>query len=256
MSSYGLWLSAAGMKVNQHRQTVLANNMANMNTTGFKQDLAVTMLRRIESEESLSGMGFAHDVLDNLSGGVNVMPSYHNFSQGHIEATGRSLDVAIVGEGFFSVSDGERTRYTRDGEFTFNTQGEVVLESGGGVWRVLDRDGSPISVDRALGPVSVSADGSIRQGPNLAGVIGLVTADDVQTLRKSGENLFEAPDGTEMKKITGRFATESREESNFDSMRGLAAMIEGARAYQLNASLLQLQDQLVGQAVSTVGRVR
>lgn len=256
MSSYGLWLSAAGMKVNEHRQAVLANNMANMNTTGFKYDLAVMTQRRVESEASPDGMRFAHDVLDNLSGGVNVKPSYHNFGQGNIEVTGRPLDVAIVGEGFFSVSDGERTRYTRDGEFAFNTQGEVVLESGGGMWKVLDRDGSPIVVDQTLGPVSVSADGSIRQGETVVGVIGLATTDDLQSLRKSGGNLFEAADDAEMKEIAGRLAPESREASNFDSMRGLATMIEGSRAYQLNATLLQLQDQLVGQSVSTVGRVR
>ncbi len=253
MSSYGLWLSAAGMKVNQHRQTILANNMANMNTTGFKHDLAVVTQRRVESESSSNGM--RHPVLDNLAGGVNVQPTHQNFGQGGIEETGKPLDVAIKGNGFFSVSDGEVTRYTRNGEFTLNTQGELVLSSGNGRWRVLDRDNAPIEIDRAAGKIKLSPDGTIRQGLDRVAVIGLVSTDDLQSLRKAGENLFQAADEKMMTPIKGRMVPEAREASNFDMMRGLASMIEGTRAYQLNATMLQLQDQSIDRAINTVGRV-
>src|SRR3972149_5037155 len=101
MSSYGLWLSAAGMKVNEHRQTLLANNMANAQTTGFKHDLAVVMQRQVESKEGASGLPFAQPVLDGLPGGVNVRPTHYSREDGPIEWTGKPLDVAIKGEGFF-----------------------------------------------------------------------------------------------------------------------------------------------------------
>lgn len=254
MSSYGLWLSAAGMKVNQHRQTILANNMANANTTGFKYDLAVVEQRRVESLSAGGGGSFAHSALDGLAGGLDVRSTYQNFAQGRIERTGRPLDVAIDGDGFFAVSDGDVTRYTRDGQFTFNTDGELVMVAGQGRWKVLDDAEAPIVVDETAGEVSVLEDGTIRQGKTVVGVLGLMTTDDKQALRKIGGNLFEAK-GVQMRPIAGRFVSESREESNFEIMGGLAAMIEAARAYQLNATLLQLQDQLTGQAVAKVGRV-
>lgn len=254
MSSYGLWLSTAGMKVNQHHQTILANNMANAHTTGFKHDLAVVTQRRIEGESTLGGYRFSHPVLDGLAGGLNVRPTYHDFGQGSIEWTGRPLDVAIDGDGFLAVSDGEATRYTRDGEFAINTAGELVLAAGEGRWKVLDTGGAPIALDETAGKVSVSEDGTIRQGRTVVAELGLATTEDNQSLRKVGENLFDAKDA-EMVPVAGTFRPESRERSNFNVMTGLATMIEAARAYQLNATMLQLSDQLTGHAVNTVGRV-
>jgi flagellar basal-body rod protein FlgG len=254
MSSYGLWLSASGMKVNDHRQTVLANNMANAHTTGFKQDLAVIAQRRVESQSAPGGFPFAHAVLDGLAGGHQVQSSYHDFEQGPIERTGKALDVAIEGEGFLAVTDGEVTRYTRAGEFALNAAGELVLVSGEGRWRVLDDGERRIELDPAGGEIRVSQDGSIRQNKVIVATLGLMTADDKQLLRKVGNNLYEASDA-EMAPIQGRFIPESREESNFDALKGLATMIEATRAYQLNSTMLQLQDQLTGQAVQTVGRI-
>lgn len=253
MSSYGLWLSAAGMKVNQHRQTVLANNLANATTTGFKHDLAVVLERRVESLSSPGGLSFSHPVLDAIGGGLNVRPTYQNFSQGPIQQTGQPLDVAIEGEGFFAVSDGEVTRYTRDGEFTTNAAGQLVLAGADGRWRVLDESGSEIVVDDTGESPQILSDGTIRQGSVVVARLGLVTTDDKQSLRKIGENLFDAGDA-EMVPADGRLVSESREESNFDVMQGLAAMIEAARAFQLNATMVQLQDQVTGQAISRVGR--
>lgn len=253
MSSYGLWLSAGGMKVNQHRQTILANNLANANTTGFKHDLAVVTQRRVESQASLSGGGYAHAVLDDLPGGLNVRPTYRNFAQGPIERTGKPLDVAVQGEGFLVVSDGEVTRYTRDGALAVNADGELVLAAGEGRWRVLDNGGARIVLDEKGGPVSVSEDGTIRQDRTIVATLGVKTTDDRQALRKVGENLFDAGEAS-MTSVEGTFVPESRENSNFDVMHGLASMIEAARAYQLNATMLRLQDQASGQAVNTVGR--
>ncbi len=254
MSTYGLWLSAAGLKVNQHRQTILANNLANANTTGFKHDIAIVAQRRVESQSSPGGSQFAHSILDGIAGGMDVRPTFHNFGPGRIERTGRPLDVAVDGDGFFAVSDGQATRYTRDGQFTLNRQGELVLVAGEGRWRVLDDGKAPIVVDETAGEVSISAAGTIRQGQSVVAKLGLVSTEDKQSLRKIGGNLFEA--GTaKMKPIEGRFVPESREESNFSAMNGLATMIEATRAYQLNATMLKLQDELTGQAVTRVGRV-
>jgi flagellar basal body rod protein FlgG len=252
MSGYGLWLSAAGMKVSDHRQTVLANNMANAHTPGFKHDLAVVMQRRIESRARGAGAAYAHPVLDGLAGGVNVRPTHHALTQGPIERTGRDLDVAIRGEGFFAVSDGTETRYTRDGRLAINTQGELILSAGQGRWKVLDDAGAPITLSPTGGAAKVSGNGTIRQGATAVARLGLVTTENPQSLRKVGENLFEA--GGDMTPIAPCLEPESLEGSTFDVMQGLAEMIEATRAFQFNAKMIQIQDQLTGQAVSTVGR--
>ncbi len=254
MSSYGFWLSAAGMKVQQHRQSILANNLANASTTGFKRDLAVVLSRQVESQESPSGFKFAHPVLQGLGGGVDVRPTYQDHAQGNIEATNQPLDVAIKGEGYFQVSDGTETRYTRDGEFVLNANGELALAAGDGKWKVLSDGGAPIAIGDEGGEVGISKDGSILQGDTVLAKIGIVTTDDKQALRKVGENLFKVV-GVEMEPVNSELATKSRETSNYDVMIGLARMIEASRAYQLNATMIQLQDQVTGQAANTVGRV-
>lgn len=255
MSSYGLWLSAAGMKVNDHKQTLLANNLANAHTTGFKRDLAIVMERTVESLEGPgSGFRFTHPVLDGMGGGINIRPPFQNFQQGSLENTGRELDVAIDGDGFFAVSDGDVTRYTRNGVFTLNRNQELVLSSGDGRWRVLDDGGSPISLDPEGGAVTITDQGAIQQNGTAVGKFGLYTTDNKAALRKVGETLFD-PDDEEMKPATARILSGTREESNVEPVAGLASMIEATRAYQLNATLIQMQDELTGR-VMAVGRPR
>lgn len=254
MSSYGLWLSAAGMQVSDHRQTLLANNMANVETTGFKHDLAVIRQRLIESQAQSAAQPYAHPVLDGMAGGVNVRQTHQSFMQGPIEHTGRALDVAIDGEGFFAVSDGTTTRYTRDGEFTRNTEGELVLAVADGRWRVLSDSGAPIVLNERAGPPTVSEDGTIRQGNVIVDRLALMTTGDKQSLRKIGENLFKATKGG-MVPAKGKLVAGARERSNFNIVQGLASMIETTRAYELNATMIRLQDEVTGFAVSRIARV-
>lgn len=254
MSSYGIWLSAAGMKVSDHRQTLAANNMANANTTGFKRDMAVVMQRPVESRESASNAPFAHKVLSAMGGGLDVRQSQHDFSQGSLDITGRSLDVAISDDGFFAVSDGTRTRYTRDGQFNLNDQGELVLDSGHGRWRVLDEGQSTIQLDPSGGEINISPTGDLLQGQEVVARLGVFAAEAPQSLRKAGENLWDAGQ-QEMRPIQAKLVPGAREESNVDIMTGLVGMVEASRAYQLNATMIQLQDQATGQAISTLGRL-
>lgn len=254
MSSYGLWLSAAGMKVQDHRQSLIANNIANAETTGFKKDLAVIRQRAVESREDARGMALTHPVLDGLPGGINVRPTYQSFAQGGTEQTGRPLDVAILGEGFFSVASGDETRYTRDGEFAISADGDLVLAAGNGRWKVLDDGGSTIALDPQGVAPRIYTDGTIRQGQDVVAKLGLFTTDDMQSLRKVGENLFDAGK-LEMVPIEGRLEPGARERSNVDVMPELVNMIEASRAYQLNANLLRMQDEMTGRVIQSVGRV-
>lgn len=247
-------MSAAGMKVCEHRQTLHAHNLANSQTTGFKSDIAQFWQRPVESREAGTSSPIRHPVLDRLSGGVNVRPAHYDFTQGEIENTGRPLDMAIRGEGFFTVSDGKSKRLTRDGEFTLGPSGTLILADASGNWSLLDQAGMPVQVDPALGPVTIGASGLVRQGTKAVTQIQLMTPEDPQTLRKIGMNHFAYP-AEEMRVAAGTLVSAAREESNYNALSGLTAMIEASRAYQMNATLLQLQDDATGQAVLTLGRV-
>ena len=130
----------------------------------------------------------------------------------------------------------------------------MVLTAGGGRWRVLSDGGSPIRLNEEDGPAEIGADGTVRAGKTVIAVLGVAKPEDQTKLRKVGENLFE-PGDTTMQPVEANLVARSRESSNFDIMKGLASMIAVSRAYQLNATMIQLQDQLSAQAVSRIARV-
>src|ERR1043165_5413396 len=117
--NYGLYLSATGVLTNSHRQDVIANNLANSETVGFKRNLALFQQRRTEADsQGAAGLSDQTDpLLEKIGGGLLLSPTYVDHSQGTLEQTGQNLDVAIHGDGFFAVQDGKQTRLTRDGRF-------------------------------------------------------------------------------------------------------------------------------------------
>jgi len=243
------------MRANEYRQNTVANNLANVDTTGFKHDILVFAQRPVQSRVSPGQMRLTEPVLDGMSGGITGGPTYHAFEQGSLDATGRDLDVAIDGDGFLPVLDGDQVRFTRDGRMTFNAAGELVLAAGEGRLRVLDEAGLPIRRHEGGDKVMITEGGAVQQGPNVVlGHIGLTSFDDLNHLRKVGKNLFTA-DGATPIPAHGQFVPQTLEHSTFDPVQGLMSMIEVQRAYQLNATVLTLQDQATGQAVNLVGRV-
>ncbi|GMU36118.1 MAG: flagellar hook-basal body protein [Phycisphaerae bacterium] len=251
---YGLYLSTAGMEANEYRQNVLANNLANAETYGFKHDLAVFSQRPTASRVAPGGMRFVHPVLDGMSGGLTTKPTYHAHVQGSIEHTDQPLDVAIEGDGFFAIRDGDRVRFTRDGRMTFNADGEMVLAAGGGRLRVLDQGGAPIRRIEGGPEARIDGDGVVRQGDLEIGRLGVTSFADLDRLTKVGRNLFEAGDEPAIPP-QGRIIPQALERSTFDPVTGLVSMIEAQRAYELNARVLSLQDESMGEAINRVGRV-
>jgi len=114
--NYGLYLSAMGVLANSQRQDVIANNLANSETIGFKKDLALFQQQRTEAQ--ISGhRRESNDLLEPLGGGLVPTGTTLDLSQGPIEATGNPLDVAIAGDGYFAVRSGDRMMLTRAGRF-------------------------------------------------------------------------------------------------------------------------------------------
>jgi len=249
---YGLWLSSAGLQVNEYRQATLANNLANAETAGFKRHLAVISARQVASR-STGGLGDGNRLLDDLSGGSLVRPTHTDFSDGPLRASRNPLDLAVPGRGFLVVRDGEEVLFTKDGRLTLDSQGRLVTAAGGRP--VLDADERPIvTVPGAAAPVRVGSDGTVRQGGAVLGRLAVVAFEDPQALVKRGAGLFAAA-GQEPVPQEGGVVSGAVEASNVSPVTSLASLIEVSRAYQMNATLLSLQDQTLGRAVNDIAKV-
>lgn len=237
----GTYLSANGMRMQMRRQGVIANNLANANTIGFKRDLL-----------SIQEMGTANENTGRLSpwsrndkfdkfGGPQILSTRTSFEKGSNVFTGGDLDFSIEGDGFFKVKDmkTDGTFYTRNGNFVIDSEGFLAMPNNG--LRVLDSSDNPITVETVEG--------------SLAEIINVVGFEDMNRLSKAGGNLFEG-----MPNKTGELPTEFPsaspiitgflEESNTNGINEMVSMIEAHRAYEANASNLKQQDENMGTLIS------
>jgi flagellar basal-body rod protein FlgF len=250
---YGIYSSAAGMMTSQYRQNVLANNLANLATAGFKEDLAIVRERQPASREELTKSRWSDATLAGMTGGSLVAPTYTSFKPGVPEPTGNPLDVAITDEGFFCVRAGSTDRYTRDGRFTLNREGELVTVSGNA--NVLDESHRPIKVPTNFkGRVRINGNGEVMAGNKSVGQIAVVQFDDQSLLRKIGGNLIETV-GAKPVEVQAALQPGAVESSNVDPTKAMVSMIEVTRAYQMNAEMVGLADRTLGRAVSEIARL-
>ena len=259
---YGLYLSAAGVVSNSYRQDVIANNLANAETAGFKRDLPLFQQRLTEAEQRRLGGGpqvWTDPRLEGLGGGLLATPTLVDNRRGEMEQTGRPLDVAIEGEGYFGVAGKGQTRsdgpafLTRDGRFMTDRDGYLILSNSSGQ-RVLDPSGNAIRLT-GNGPVTVGQDGVITQDGQAAGRIGLFDVPDRAALMKQGGTLLAYPDRTAIKRTDGTLRGEFVERANVDPTTELTALMETQRQLEANANMIRYQDQTLQKLVNEVGKI-
>jgi len=214
---------------------VVANNIANAATTGFRQEGVVfsEYVKRVEGGESLS---MATAAVRNTS-----------MLQGTLTQTGGSLDLAIEGNGFFLIETAQGERLTRSGHFTSSAEGELVTADGN---RVLDIGGAPVFLPPDAVDLSVAADGTMSAGGVPLAQIGLVQPVDVLGMIRESGVLFRADAGVEPAD-TGRILQGFLESSNVDPISQIARMIEVQRAYEMGQSLLEREDERIRSAIKT-----
>jgi flagellar basal-body rod protein FlgF len=223
----GLYIAASGMLAEQIRQEQIANDLANASTPGYKSD------RTAQST-------FGDLLLANTAGGnpvgrqstaVQIAAIETDFSPAAARDTGEPLDFAITGEGFFAVRTAQGVRYTRNGQFSLDTQGRLVTARGD---LVLGRTGAPIT----------SADGKVD--PRLLGVVNLTNP------RKEGDSLVSgAPAGAG----TGQVRAGALEGSGADAARAMVDMIASMRAFEAGQKVIQAIDDTLGRAATQVGSI-
>ncbi|MBL8880382.1 MAG: flagellar hook-basal body protein [Phycisphaerales bacterium] len=248
---YGYYQSAAGMLTNEYRQSVIANNLANAETVGFKRDMA-TFAERLRADRAGIRNGATDEALRGLTGGAWLGETRTDFSPGSFIRTDQPLDFAIDGDGFFQVEQGGKAVLTRDGRFVADERGQIRSATDGAP--LMSRGGGPIFTNPRGGEISVDEDGRLSQDGAPLGQLAVVDVADRTKLRKAGASRFDA--GEQQIVPVGSFV-KSRvlESSGVEPVRELVTMIEAARAYQMNAQMVSLQDQSVGRLISAAGAV-
>jgi flagellar basal-body rod protein FlgF len=246
-----MYLSAAGALVEDARQAVIANNIANASTTGFKADTAAFRRRLTEAKERLTASPRPSAVLERLTGGVLLDEVAFSRGEGPLLPTGNALDLAIRGDGFFAVTDGKSTLYTRAGSFRRSEAGELV--SADGRYKVLGSDGRPIRL--APGDVTVSAQGDVQVDGKAAGRLLLAGSLDPSRFEKVGQGYFRYRGAGAPGPATGQVAQGVLEESDVSPVTEMVKLIESYRAYESNLQMVRLQDSSLARAVNELGRI-
>jgi flagellar basal-body rod protein FlgF len=230
----------------------VANNIANLNTSGFKADATVF-------EEFL--MPVARDnqfgVADRRLSFVHDRATWHDLSQGPIQNTGNPLDLAIKGDAFLAVQTAAGERYTRNGALQINANGELVTSEGD---RVLGENG-PIQFQSTDNSVKIAPDGTIRvrEGTNATidaarGKLRLVSFEQAARLQKDGGSLFRAPDGLLPQPAVRASVTQGAiEKSNVRAVVEMTRMIEITRTYTQVATMLQQHSELRRSSIEKLG---
>jgi flagellar basal-body rod protein FlgF len=250
---YGLYLSASGVLASAYRQDVIANNLANSETVGFKKDVALFRQRLTEAQQRRLPAGPTNPLLEPIGGGLLAHPTLIDSSQGELEPTGSALDVAIEGRGYFAVEDGGEARLTRNGQFAVDREGNLILSNENGQ-KVLDARQQPIQLD-ATGGVAIGPDGTVTQHGQPVAQLGVFDVIDSTRLAKQGATLLRAG-GQELVAAEGAtLHSQFVERANVDPATELAALMDTQRQLEANANMIRYQDQMLAKLVNEVGKI-
>ncbi len=228
----------------QRHMDMVANNIANVNTTGFKAE----QLLFEEYKMPVAAHGdFSGD--DRTLSYVQDWATIQDFSDGAMVQTDAPLDLAISGDGFFTVQTAAGERWTRGGAFQINNEGTLVDLSGNPVMG----DGGQIQFGPEETDIRVGADGSISSSAGAKGRLRIVEFEEVQALVREGNNLMSG--GTPIAATNSRVLQGFTEKSNVSGVSEMAEMIRVTRAYESIASLGQKQDDLRRDAIKRLGSV-
>jgi flagellar basal-body rod protein FlgF/flagellar basal-body rod protein FlgG len=245
---YGVYLSAAGAHAQSHRMQTLSNNLANVDTPGFKPQQTILQSRfaeMIEEGKVPSGLGGA----DDIGGGVTIQRAQTQFSVGPMKTTGRETDFAIHDDSsFFVLRRGEDQLLTRAGDFLFDARGRMVNSSGD---EVLAEDGRPIQIEPGI-PVEVGPQGRLRQGSEVWELM-LARPKSMGDVSHLGGNQFKALAEFDLvPKADRKVVAGMLEQSAVSPTGAMMELIETSRVYEANVRMIQNQDAVMGTLISRV----
>ncbi len=251
----GWYTGASGMQAQQNRLDAIANNLANVDTTAYKKDVAVSkafaslLLRRMNDDGVIVNSMGSYDVapvVGKVGLGVETNELFTIFEQGSLKETGSQTDMALGGEGFFAVHTAQGERYTRNGNFMIGKEGLLMTKDG---YPVLGEKGY---INLADIKFSVTADGIIYNQDTMEEIdrIKLVRFDNERYLQKMGQSLYQATDisgevwiaeGNDRPGVVQNYL----ESSNVNVVNEMVQMIEVNRAYEANQKVISAEDSMM-----------
>jgi len=250
-----LWVAKTGLDAQQTEMAVISNNLANVNTTGYKKGRAVfqdLLYQNVQQVGSATTQNTQAPSGIEMGTGVNLVATEKVYSQGNINQTGNTLDIAISGAGFFQVlmPDGSLA-YTRDGSFQLSNTGQLVTASGYPVQPA-------ITIPQGAQSVNIGNDGTVQvqlagqSAPSTVGTMQLANFINPAGLQPNGENLLlaSAASGTAQTGQPGvaglgTLKQGAVESSNVNVVEEMVDMIETQRAYEMNTKAIETDDQML-----------
>ena len=254
----GLYTAYTGMLNQQNKVDVIANNLANAATTGYKKEGSTSeafdavLAYKIKDQTS----AFRGKKIGTMNLGVKIGENYVDYSQGAFETTNNTYDLALAGKGFFCIEftnkSGETsTKYTRDGSFTLNVDGYLVTKDGD---YVLDEEGRHIKLD-PLSDARIDENGTIFQNDQRVTTIGLEDFEDYNYLEHYGENYYQPVEGATMIEADAKIFEGYLEASNVQVVSEMVELISATRTYESNQKVIQTIDETLDKAVNQLGKV-
>ncbi len=256
----GLYTAYTGMINEQNRMDTLTNNLANVDTVGFKKEGATSQsfdsVLALKIKDQSVGLQNTQRLGTN-NPGVKIGENYTDYSQGSFRVTDNTYDLALAGDGFFAVEftnkAGETsTMYTRAGEFTLNKEGYLVNEDGD---YVLSTQNTRIKLD-TLTDSEIASDGTITQNGKAVAKIQVTDFEDYNYLEKYGENYYRPVEGAKTTTADAEVKSGYLEMSNVQVVSEMVNLIAITRAYESNQKIIQTYDESLDIAVNQIGRVQ
>ncbi|MEO1496137.1 MAG: flagellar hook basal-body protein [Planctomycetota bacterium] len=247
--SYGMYLAAEGAQAQSKRLEVIANNIANVETVGFKPDVAIFQSRYAEAIQQ-GRVATGTRALEAQGGGVKTLETRTDFQPGRLQHTGDRGDVAIISDGFFVVEGrGGEPLLTRAGSMQVDQQNRLIAAGSG--LPVLSSSGAYVELDPEQ-PWLITIDGALQQGEELT-PLAMMMPESLLDLEKAGENAFRSrTEPIPVDEADREVRSGYLEMSRANSTQQMMAMIEAQRAFEANTQMIRHQDEATG---SLIGRV-
>lgn len=257
----GMFSGLFGALTNEHRMNAIANNLANINTVGYKRDAMAFRDTFVMFAHDQIMEPIAHTRSEKLfpephhAARPRLAVSQTDFEQGGLKGTGGPLDLAISGDGFFKIRTPQGDFYSRNGHFRLDAEGTLITEQG---FQVLG-DGGEIVIPPGISNLTIAEDGRIFGDGLELGQIGLVSVEDPGVnLEKMGGNLFKARNDAELAEevAEGAMFQGFLEMPNVDVVYEMVNMIEAQRQFEAYQKVMQTSDSIDREATNKVGKNR
>lgn len=254
----GLYTAYTGMINQQKRLDTVTNNLANASTTGFKREglTSKSFDQMLTVKLNDLSVPYLNEGIGKMSLGVKIGENYTDYSQGSLKETGNTYDLALAGNGFFTISYTDKKgntseKYTRDGEFTMDSEGYLRTLEGDYV----QGEGGAIMIPVETSEVSIRDNGDIYADGEYVDSLRIVNFEDYNNIEKFGENLYNVVDGATETESTAAVKQGYLEMSNINVVKEMVEMITISRAYESNQKLIQTEDDMLDKSVNQVGKV-